>query len=434
MMIAFIDSVAIWFPGSLALFALICASGFFSGSETAIFYLSRKELRQFSKGKPSEQIVAALAADADRLLTAVLFWNLLINLSYFAVAGVIAKKLADAGMTAGAGFFSVGSLLAIILFGEVLPKSMSIVFRKKIAIMVSWPLAISVRLLDPIIPLLQNISRMMRRTFWPQIQKESYLHSEDLERAVDASGATEEVIRHERQILHNILDLSEMLVEEAMRPRGTYLTFNMPLKLEDLTKITPNTDYIILRKRENDSDEIDRIISLTELSSFTEKTLNQKSKRVIHVPWCANLADVFSRFQLEDCQFASVVDEYGETIGIVSHDDIIDTILSPEPSRAKRILRREPVREVEPGVYHIEGITTLRYLCRKLQQDYEIADDGLLTVAGMFHEKLEHIPEVGDVCDWQGFQLKVIEVRKLGHLIAELRKMEPAGEAPAAEE
>ncbi|MCA9023552.1 MAG: DUF21 domain-containing protein, partial [Planctomycetaceae bacterium] len=365
-------------------------------------------LRQFSKGKPSEQIVAALAADADRLLTAVLFWNLLINLSYFAVAGVIAKKLADAGMTAGAGFFSVGSLLAIILFGEVLPKSMSIVFRKKIAIMVSWPLAISVRLLDPIIPLLQNISRMMRRTFWPQIQKESYLHSEDLERAVDASGATEEVIRHERQILHNILDLSEMLVEEAMRPRGTYLTFNMPLKLEDLTKITPNTDYIILRKRENDSDEIDRIISLTELSSFTEKTLNQKSKRVIHVPWCANLADVFSRFQLEDCQFASVVDEYGETIGIVSHDDIIDTILSPEPSRAKRILRREPVREVEPAVYHIEGITTLRYLCRKLQQDYEIADDGLLTVAGMFHEKLEHIPEVGDVCDWQGFQLKVI--------------------------
>ncbi|QDV48938.1 CNNM domain-containing protein [Gimesia fumaroli] len=433
MMIAFIDSVAIWFPGSLALFALICASGFFSGSETAIFYLSRGELRQFSKGKPSEQIVAALAADADRLLTAVLFWNLLINLSYFAVAGVIAKKLADAGMTAGAGIFTVGSLLAIILFGEVLPKSLSIVFRKKIAIMVSWPLAVSVRILDPVIPLLQNISRMMRRTFWPHIQKESYLHSEDLERAVDASGASEEVIRHERQILHNILDLSEMLVEEAMRPRGTYLTFNMPLKLEDLTKITPNTDYIILRKRENDSDEIDRIISLTELSSFTEKTLNQKSKRVIHVPWCANLSDVFSRFQTEECQFASVVDEYGETIGIVSHDDIIDTILSPEPSRAKRILRREPVREVEPGVYHVEGITTLRYLCRKLQQDYEVADDGLLTVAGMFHEKLEHIPEVGDVCDWQGFQLKVIEVRKLGHLIAELRKMEPPNEAPADE-
>lgn len=433
MIIAFIDSAAIWFPGSLALLALICASGFFSGSETAIFYLSRADLRQFSKGKPSEQIVAALAADADRLLTAVLFWNLLINLTYFAVAGVIAKRLADAGMTAGAGFFTVGSLLAIILFGEVLPKSLSIVFRKKIAVMVSWPLAISVRLLDPVIPLLQNISRMMRRTFWPQIQKESYLHSEDLERAVDASGASEEVIRHERQILHNILDLSEMLVEEAMRPRGTYLTFNMPLKLEDLTKITPNTDYIILRRRKNDMDEIDRIISLTELSSFTEKTLNQRSKRVIHVPWCANLSDVYSRFQSEECRFASVVDEYGETIGIVSHDDIVDTILSPEPSRAKRILRREPVREVEPGVYHVEGITTLRYLCRKLQQDYEIADDGLLTVAGMFHEKLEHIPEVGDVCDWQGFQLKVIEVRKLGHLIAELREMEPVNEEPVGE-
>lgn len=433
MMIALIDTVAIWFPGSLALLALIFASGFFSGSETAIFYLSRSELRQFRKGKPSEQIVAALAADADRLLTAVLFWNLLINLSYFAVAGVIARRLADQGMTAAAGVFTVGSLLAIILFGEVLPKSLSIVFRKKIAILVSWPLAVSVRLLDPVIPLLQQISRLMRRTFWPHIQKESYLHSEDLERAVDASGSSEEVIRHERQILHNILDLSEILVEEAMRPRGTYLTFNMPVQLEDLTRITPETDYIILRKRDTETDEIERIISLTELSSFSEKMLNQKSKRVIHVPWCANLSDVYSRFQAEECHFASVVDEYGETIGIVSHDDIIDTLLSPEPSRAKRILRREPVREVAPGVYHVEGITTLRYLCRKLQQDYEIADDGLLTVAGMFHEKLEHIPEVGDICDWLDFELEVIEVRKLGHLIAELREKKPVEESPEVE-
>ncbi len=424
-MIALIDTIAIWFPGALALLALICASGFFSGSETAIFYLSRAELRQFSKGKSSEQIVAALAADADRLLTAVLFWNLLINLSYFAVAGVIAKELADEGQTAAAGFFTVGSLLAIILFGEVLPKSLSIVFRKKIAIMVSWPLAFSIRVLDPVIPLLQKISRMMRRTFWPHIQKESYLHSEDLERAVDASGASEEVIRHERQILHNILDLSEILVEEAMRPRGTYLTFNMPLQLEDLTRITPNTDYIILRKQGVDSEEIDRIISLSELSSFSTSSLNKKSKRVIHVPWCSNLADVYTRFQTEECNFASVVDEYGETIGIVAFDDIIDTILSPEPSRARRILRRDPVREVEPGVYHVEGITTLRYLCRKLQQEYEIADDGLLTVAGMFHEKLERIPEVGDVCDWQGYQLEVIEVRKLGHLVAELKPQPP---------
>lgn len=432
-MIALIDTIAIWFPGALALLALICASGFFSGSETAIFYLSRAELRQFSKGKASEQIVAALAADADRLLTAVLFWNLLINLSYFAVAGVIAKQLADQGQTAAAGIFTVGSLLAIILFGEVLPKSLSIVFRRKIAILVSWPLAFSIRLLDPVIPLLQNISRLMRRTFWPHIQKESYLHSEDLERAVDASGSSEEVIRHERQILHNILDLSEILVEEAMRPRGTYLTFNMPLQLEDLTRITPNTDYIILRKKDQDSEEIDRIISLSELSSFSASSLNQKSKRVIHVPWCSNLADVYSRFQAEDCNFASVVDEYGETIGIVSFDDVIDTILSPEPSRAKRILRRDPVREVEPGVYHVEGITTLRYLCRKLQLEYEIADDGLLTVAGMFHEKLERIPEVGDVCDWQGYQLEVIEVRKLGHLVAEL-KPQPPGESEEEED
>ena len=80
-------------PGLLSMLGLICASAFFSASETALFYLSHDELRAFRSGRPRERIVAALMADPERLLTGILFWNLVINLSYFAVSVVVARRM-----------------------------------------------------------------------------------------------------------------------------------------------------------------------------------------------------------------------------------------------------------------------------------------------------------------------------------------------------
>ena len=130
---------------------------------------------------------------------------------------------------------------------------------------------------------------------------------------------------------------------------------------------------------------------------------------------------------------ASVVNEYGESIGIVTYDDIMDTVLSAEPSRTRRVLNREPVLEVAPGKYHVEGMTTLRYLSRKLDFDYEPDSDGLLTVAGMLHEELEHLPANGNECEWMGFRFRVIDASRRGHLrVMVFAAKKPA--RPASEE
>ena len=106
-----------WLPGVVAMFCLVLASGFFSASETALFYLSHDELRGLRSGRPREHMAAALLSDPDRLLTAILFWNLLINLTYFAISMVVAHRLSeDSGY--GAVGFSLLSLIVIILFGD----------------------------------------------------------------------------------------------------------------------------------------------------------------------------------------------------------------------------------------------------------------------------------------------------------------------------
>ena len=349
-----------------------------------------------------------MLSQPDRLLTAVLFWNLIINLTYFAVSIIVAHQLANSGQNAAAGAFGLVSVFGIILLGEVLPKSFAVVFRRSWAKTISWPLAIAVRVLDPILPKLGQLTRIARRTFWPEIRSEPYLNADDLERAVEASKLSADVVRQERQLLHNILDLSEITVEEVMRPRGTYFAAKSPLSLSEFHGEVPPGDYVAIYAPE--TDEITGGVPLASFSHVPETRLEEAAEAVPYVPWCADLAYTLQLLREQFSGMGAVVNEYGETIGIVLAEDILDTVLMAQPSRARRLLEREPVLEVSPGRYHVEGITTLRYLCKRLGIEYDSDEEDFVTVAGMMHEELEHLPAVGDACSWRGYQVKVIEV------------------------
>ncbi len=112
---------------------LLCCSAFFSTSEAALFYLRRSERRRLAAGNRSQRIAAGLLGDPDRLLTAVLFWNLLVNLAYCAVAAVVGIRLETGGRAAAAGAFSVAALIVIIVCGEMLPKSLAVLKPRTIA-------------------------------------------------------------------------------------------------------------------------------------------------------------------------------------------------------------------------------------------------------------------------------------------------------------
>jgi putative hemolysin len=405
-------------PGLLILLLLVCASAFFSGSETALFYLSRDELRTMQTGRPRERLVATLLRDSDRLLSAVLFWNLVINLAYFSISVVVTRRLVDDGRVALAGLWSVGSVVALILFGEVLPKSLAVVFHRPIAVWVGWPLALAARVLDPMVPLLGALTRALRRAFWPELRQEPYLHADDLERAVVTSGLSAVSIQHEQQVLHRILDLSEITIEEVMRPRGTYVVYDPTVTIQKVARV-PSTDYLLLRDEDcgpQDADSIGAAVPLADLPALPDGPLARVAEPLIHVPWCASLGDTLQQLRDKLCDVAVAVNEYGETIGIVTYEDLIETILVEQPSRTRRVLRREPVLEVAPGRYHVDGLTTLRYLTQRLGIDYEPSADRLVTVAGLLHDELERLPQVGDECRWSGCRFRVIDAPVRGRI------------------
>lgn len=397
-------------------------SAFFSGSETAFFSLTRDELRTFQVGTQLQRKTAKMLRHSDRLLTAILFWNLIINLTYFAISVVTARKLLTGGYPLLAGIVSIGGVIGIILFGEVFPKSLAVMFRQKIATLAVVPIQFAVRMLDPIMPTFRATTRVLQRTFWPHIEREAVLDADDLERAIEVASHSKELAQMEKQILHNILDLSEITAEEVMRPRGSYPAFAPPVQLEDLQKSPPTIPYIMVLQDE--ADNIDKAIPLSSFSLLPEKNLETAGEPVVHVPWCANLADVLTLLRRKFRSIAVVVNEYGDTIGIVTYEDVIETILDEHPSRAKRVLQRDPVLEVAPGRFHVDGITTLRYLSQKLQIDYEFDADNVTTVNGLLFEELERLPENGDRCTWKDWSLRVIESNQRGRVRVMMERIE----------
>jgi CBS domain containing-hemolysin-like protein len=126
-------------------------------------------------------------------------------------------------------------------------------------------------------------------------------------------------------------------------------------------------------------------------------------------------------------QVAAAVNEFGETIGVLTSDDILDTIFSPTSSRSERLLKRMPIRQVGPGTWHVTGMTSLRRLVRQFH--CERPESKSVTVAGVIQEVLERLPEPGDRCRWGKFQFRVLEAPDSGQLLVELT-LAPEPETP----
>ena len=110
-------------PWLLTMAVLMACSSFFSASEAALFYLQPRDRRDMENGGPGDKSAAALLEKPDRLLSAILFWNLVINIAYFAIASIVAIRMEATGLgNTAAVSFAVVSLLAIIFFSEMLPK------------------------------------------------------------------------------------------------------------------------------------------------------------------------------------------------------------------------------------------------------------------------------------------------------------------------
>lgn len=403
-------------PILAAMLVLLLGSAFFSSSEAALFYLTRDDRERFVHGTRAQKRVVTLLSHPEKLLTSILFWNLVINVVYFALASRMGLALEQQGHTEAAAGVTIGALMSIILLSEMLPKNLAVLWPRGVACLVSLPLTGAIQLLTPILPTLQAINRVSLRTLLPNFNREAYLELRDIERAISLSTPDKTLAQQEELVLHQIVSLSEMTAEELMRPRRGLTFYHAPVSLADVQQNPPNSDYLLVT--EPHSEEFDRAMPLAQLGSANAKSLEQECERVPYVPWCASGALTLDVLKQSRGGLAVVVNEHGETLGIVTFDDVMRALFSNPTIRETAPDATPFIESVGAGSYRLDGAVTLRRLSKQLGIELPTAKS--VTVAGMLQESLQQLPVAGDEVVWGNYRFTVIESPRPGRLTASL--------------
>lgn len=415
-------------PWLVAMAALIMASGFFSGSEAAIFSLHRRERRRLARRGGSGKLAVELLRDPDRLLSAILFWNLLINMCYFGIAAIVGGRLESAGDVGRTGMlaFTGVSLLAIIFFSEMLPKSLTVLAPERFAPLIAPPLAVAIRLVAPILPVLRVANLAASRLLWPTLRPESEIELSDIERAIELGTEDAALAERERHALRSLVGLAEARAVEVMRPRSRLKIHPRPVHRRVLSEGMPIGGYLMLS--EPDSEWITHSIGISHLRPNQTDHLEMLAEPVIYVPWSARVSQVLEGLNSERRAVAVVVNEFGEAIGAITVDDILRDVLAPIGGDAPE----ESMREIEPDRWRLSGSIAVRSFAKRLGLD--LPEESSATLAGYLQRHNERRPRVGDEASVGPYRLRVLEETETGIWIEAWKdSREPTGREPGLE-
>ena len=389
---------------------LIVFSALFSGSEAAMFSLNHRSRKSLTRAGVGGRITAKMLADPEHLLSAVLFWNLLINMTYFAIAAIVGSRLEN-DISLGrpvAVAFTVVSLLAIIFFSEMLPKSVAVLAPVRIAVMLGPPLSLAVRMVSPVLPLVTAVNLAASRLIWPSFKPEQEIDLADIERAINLGTDDAVLLQRERMALQGLVEIAETRVGELMRPRNKLWMCPTPVDPDVVLNSMPSSGYLMVT--DSTGEIITHSVSVRMMGPRQLDDMEACCEPVIYVPWSSRVSQVLDRLNEEHRSVAVVVNEFGELLGAVSIDAVMRSILAPRHEEDP--FGEVMIQEIAENHYRVSGLVSVRALAKRL--GVAVAEEGINTVAGYIQRNNERLPRMGDTARLGDYRLTVLEAEDDG--------------------
>ncbi len=396
----------------LLLGVLIVLSAFFSGSETALMTLNRYRLRHLmKKGHRGAAVAHRLLQRPDRLIGVILLGNNFVNILASSVATVIAIRLVggDAAIAWAAGLLTV----VILIFSEVTPKTLAALHPERLAFPASYPLALLLRLLYPIVWLTNLVANGLLRLLGVSAEHptQQILTPEELRIVVTEAGAM--IPSSHRQMLLSILDLGKASVEEIMIPRQEVEAIDLDEPMDEIIRQLRTSHFTRIPLYQGNIDNIVGVIHIraalhTMLSGDLDKAkLRAVATEPYFIPEGTTLSRQLLNFQREKRHLGLVVDEYGDFLGLLTMADVLEEIVgefTTDPS--------DNIPEVHPqadGSFLVAGSASVRDLVRT--GGWELPTDGPRTINGLILEYMETIPEPGTSLKLFGYPMEILQTQ-----------------------
>tara|TARA_B100000989_G_scaffold168570_1_gene126135 strand:- start:166 stop:1431 length:1266 start_codon:yes stop_codon:yes gene_type:complete len=398
------------------IFGLVILSAFFSGSETSLTAASKARMHALQKsGNKQASNYEKIFNDKERLICTILLANNLVNILASSIATTILLKFFE---TDGIAYTTIIMTFMILLFGELLPKTIALSNADKIALKISGFFKVLMVIFYPITGFLNSIvGVLIKKLNINSKNLESTIEDEndqELRGAIDLHG-DESSNNNEKEMLKSILDLEEVTVDSIMIPRKN--TFSLPfnIKYNELLIKLKNSPHSRIPIWKGNPENIIGVFHIRKLLSDQPKSessfnLSEYSQKPWFIPESTTLASQLMEFKKRKEHFSIVVDEYGEFLGIVTLEDILEEIVGDiDDELDKKKSSIIGVKQEKENVFMVKGTVSIRDLNREL--GWDLPDKNFSTIAGLILYESRTIPKIGQIFSFYNFNFEILDKR-----------------------
>ena len=379
----------------VVLVILILLSAFFSSAETALSMVNRVKIRTLEEeGNKRAIVVNKILDQYSKLLTAILIGNNVVNLSASALTTTLTIKL---GFSAYIGVATGILTFIILLAGEIVPKTWASIHSEKIALNYARILYGFIKLLTPIIFIVDAISNgILRLIHIDPNQKNDTITENELKTYVDVSHEDGEIESEERELIYNVFEFSDTCARDIMTPRTNMVTVRTDDTLDDLINTFKESLYTRIPVYNEEKDTMVGFINIKDY--FLSQNKNRKKKdtltsliRKAHYTFeYKKTADLLAEMREKSVTMAFVLNEYGSTVGMITLEDLLEELVGEIRDEYDED-EKELIRQIDERTYLIEASMSLSDINDAL--DTHLDSEDYDSIGGIIIGQLERIPE-----------------------------------------
>ena len=398
-------------PLFILLVLLVLMSAFFSSAETALINMSKIRLKHLVKENvKNADKLEKLYEDSNKLIGAILIGNNIVNVATSSIATIITtSRFSNAGLGISVGL----TTLVILIFGEITPKNLAFQNSESISLFVAPIILFLVRIFTPILFILNNISKLLSSLLGQRNDdKKPTITQDELKTIVDVSNQEGVLQTDETEMIQNIFEFKDLTVDDIMIQRRDIVAISSDMSYDEIIEVFKNRQLSRLPIYEDTIDDIIGVLYAKDLffnehnkEEFDIKTLMREP---VFVNAFVKISDFFKKMQQVKTHIAIVLDEYGGVAGIVTMEDLVESIVGDIYDEYDQ--QDEEVRKVKENIYVINGNSKLTEIQELLQ--VELVSKDYESLGGYLMDKMGKIPTQGDIYEDDNFKFIISSMDK----------------------
>lgn len=394
----------------IALVFLVTMSAVFSSSETAITSVSKIKVRQLDqKDNKNAHLLKKLHDNMQTTISTILIGNNIVNIAASSIATILFTNIFHQN---GALISTVVMTVFVLIFGEVLPKTIAQYKNKSVALKFSRFIYFLTIVFKPIVKVLNLLTRLVIKLFIGEGEDSSTLTEEELKTLVEVSEEEGVLKNQETEIMINALELKETLAVDIMTPRTSMASVDIEDAESDLKEIIKNITYSRIPVYEDSIDDIIGVLHIKELAhKIIEDDRDFKIRDILKPAFYAYeyipVVDLFKQMRAKNISISIIIDEYGGTSGIVTMEDILEELVGEIDDEYDN---EKEVTKINDNEYLVDPEMRIDEVNERF--DLDIQSDKFDSIGGFVIELLDRMPKSKDEVEFENLKFVVVNVDK----------------------